>query len=96
MDIIPGYKAAMTHIAFSGFDRLASGTLAQAWSGSCHAPGALIYDTETGRVVDIDPRFPPAPGSSETDPVPRPGRPRLGQTCLGVDTFGIYVKMLTS
>lgn len=74
----------MTHIAFSGFDRLASGTLAQAWSGSCHVSGALIYDTETGRVVDIDPRFPPAPGPSETDPVPRPGRPRLGVTAREV------------
>ena len=33
---------------------------------------ALIFDRETGRVVDIDPRFPP---DAEA---PRPGRPKLG------------------
>ena len=35
-------------------------------------PVALIFDRETGRVVDIDPRFPPR------DEGPRPGRPKLG------------------
>ena len=35
-------------------------------------PDALIFDQETGRVVDIDPRFPPG------DEGPRPGRPKLG------------------
>jgi hypothetical protein len=60
----------MTYVVFSRFDRLASGTLAEA-----HAvcpPGGLIFDTETGRVVDIDPRFPPGVEA------PRPGRPKLG------------------
>jgi hypothetical protein len=60
----------MTHVAFSGFDRLASGTLAEAHA-AC-PPGGLIFNTETGRIVDIDPRFPPGAEA------PRPGRPRLG------------------
>jgi hypothetical protein len=34
----------------------------------------VIFDRETGRVVDVDPRFPPK------DDVPRPGRPKLGVT----------------
>jgi hypothetical protein len=62
----------MTHIAFSGFQRIASGTLAQAYAGSREAPAPLIFDTETGRLVDIDPRFPPDGRPS------RPGRPKLG------------------
>lgn len=62
----------MTHVAFSGFTRLASGTLAQAYAGSRTAPAPLIFDTDTGRLVDVDPRFPPGTEA------PRPGRPRLG------------------
>lgn len=62
----------MTHIAFSGFDRLGSGTLADAWSACRRADNALIFDTETGRIVDVDPRFPPGAEA------PRPGRPKLG------------------
>ncbi|MBN9588618.1 MAG: hypothetical protein BGN85_07970 [Alphaproteobacteria bacterium 64-11] len=62
----------MTHVAFSGFDRLASGTLAEVYAACPSGGGALIFDTETGRVVDVDPRFPP--GAE----VARPGRPRLG------------------
>ncbi|MCP5412855.1 MAG: DUF2239 family protein [Alphaproteobacteria bacterium] len=62
----------MTHVAFSGFDRIASGTLAQAYAACPPDGGALIFDTETGRVVDIDPRFPPGQDT------PRPGRPKLG------------------
>jgi hypothetical protein len=63
----------MTHVAFSGFDRLATGSLTEVHAACGGDPGALIFDLESGRVVDIDPRFPPA--APET---PRPGRPRLG------------------
>src|SRR5450830_535890 len=62
----------MPYSAFSGFDHLASGSLAEAYAASRDVPGALIFDEETGRVVDIDPRYPP------DDETSRPGRPRLG------------------
>jgi hypothetical protein len=62
----------MPYVAFSGFERLASGTLAQAYAACSAKAGALIFDTDTGRIVDIDPRFPPG------NNVPRPGRPKLG------------------
>src|SRR3569833_3068179 len=62
----------MSYIAFSGFDCLASGSLAEAYAAANTRNGALIFDSETGRVVDSDPRFPP---QNET---PRPGRPKLG------------------
>src|SRR3954469_1371602 len=62
----------MSYSAFSGFAHLGTGNLAEAWTACQAAPGALIYDRETGRVVDIDPRFPP---DAEA---PRPGRPKLG------------------
>src|SRR3978361_1073233 len=62
----------MNYSTFSGFDHLGSGSLADAYSASQSAPGALIFDRETGRVVDIDPRFPPGAEG------PRPGRPKLG------------------
>lgn len=64
----------MTYSAFSGFSHLASGSLAETWAVCQNAPGALIFDRETGRVVDVDPRFPPG---TQT---PRPGRPKLGVT----------------
>jgi hypothetical protein len=64
----------MTYIAFSGFDHVASGTLSEVYA-ACHtSPTALIFDAQTGRAVDIDPRFPP------TEEAPRPGRPKLGVT----------------
>jgi uncharacterized protein len=63
---------AMTHTSFSGFDRLASGSLAEVYAASRHDTGALIFDQDTGRVVDIDPRFPPGEDAA------RPGRPKLG------------------
>jgi hypothetical protein len=59
---------------FSGFDHIASGPLPQVFAACGHVPGCVIFDLETGRAVDIDPRFPPHEGS------PRPGRPRLGVT----------------
>jgi hypothetical protein len=62
----------MSHCAFLGFDRLVAGSLAETYAACRDLPGALIFDLESGRVVDIDPCFPP-----DAD-VPRPGRPRLG------------------
>lgn len=64
----------MLYSAFSGFSHLGSGSLAEAWAASRAAPDALVFDRETGRVVDIDPRFPPGTEA------PRPGRPKLGVT----------------
>ncbi len=63
----------MRYSAFSGFDHLASGCLAQTYAASRQVEDALIFDRETGRVVDIDPRFPPS-----DDDGPKPGRPKLG------------------
>lgn len=62
----------MIFSAFSGFDHIASGSLAQVYA-AC-GQDSLIFDRQTGRVVDIDPRFPP------TEDGPRPGRPKLGVT----------------
>jgi hypothetical protein len=64
----------MTYTAFSGFDHVASGALPDVYAACRAAPEAIIFDTQTGRVVDIDPRFPPA------EDAPRPGRPKLGVT----------------
>ena len=63
----------MPYAAFSGFDHLASGSLAEVYTVCRQDPGALIFDQESGRVVDVDPRFPPG----EEAPL-RPGRPKLG------------------
>jgi hypothetical protein len=62
----------MPYAAFSGFDHIASGSLAEVYEACREEPAALIFDQESGRVVDIDPRFPPG------EEGPRPGRPRLG------------------
>jgi hypothetical protein len=62
----------MVYAAFSGFEQLASGSLAEVYAVCRDDTGALIFDQETGRVVDIDPRFPPG------EEALRPGRPRLG------------------
>src|SRR5580698_1015181 len=62
----------MTHAAFSGFDQLASGSLPEVYAACRHESAALILDQETGRVVDVDPRFPPS------EEGPKPGRPKLG------------------
>jgi len=64
----------MTHSAFSGFEHIASGSLAQVYAASSHIPDCMIFDRETGRVTDVDPRFPPKEDG------PRPGRPKLGVT----------------
>jgi hypothetical protein len=62
----------MPYAAFSGFDLLASGSLPEVYTACREQPTALILDRETGRVVDIDPRFPPG------EEGPKPGRPKLG------------------
>jgi hypothetical protein len=66
----------MRYSAFSGFDKVAAGSLPEVYPAGLS--GALIFDLETGRVVDVDPRFPP------TDDAPRPGRPKLGVTAREV------------
>src|SRR6266404_6475710 len=66
----------MNYSAFSGFDHIASGPLPEVYA-AC-GPGSLIFDRQTGRVVDIDPRFPPR------EERPRPGRPKLGVTAREV------------
>ena len=68
----------MSYSAFSGFDHIASGSLPEAYAACRHIPGALIFDRATGRVIDIDPRFPPS------EEAPRPGRPKLGVTAREV------------
>jgi hypothetical protein len=62
----------MSYSAFSGFEHLGSGTLAQVYEAAGQIPDCVIFERESGRQVDIDPRFPPQ------DEGPRPGRPKLG------------------
>ncbi len=64
----------MTHIAFQGFDQIASGSWPKSIPPAATCPGALIYEGMTGRVVDIDPRNPPL----AEDAARGPGRPKLG------------------
>ena len=64
----------MSYSAFSAFEHIASGSLSQVYAASSQIPDCVIFDRETGRVVDVDPRFPPK------DDGPRPGRPKLGVT----------------
>jgi len=68
----------MSYSAFAGFDHIASGSLAQVYAASSRTPQSLIFDRETGRVVDVEPRFPPQEDG------PRPGRPKLGVTAREV------------
>ena len=63
----------MGYIAFSGFDHVASGPLPEVYQSSLRIENTLIFERDTGRVVDIDPRFPPS-----ADEGPKPGRPKLG------------------
>ena len=62
----------MRYIAFHGFDQIAAGPLPDVHAACLARPGSLIFDPQTGRLMDIDPRFPPAAEG------PRPGRPKLG------------------
>lgn len=63
----------MSYFAFSDFEEIVSGSLPEVYQASREIPGFLIFDRETGRVLDIDPRFPPT-----ADDAPRAGRPKLG------------------
>lgn len=63
----------MRYAAFAGFDEIASGSLSEVYQAGREIPGFLIFDRESGRVVDIDPRFPPV-----VEDAPRAGRPKLG------------------
>jgi hypothetical protein len=76
--LYPDKSYAMSYSAFSGFDHIGSGSLAETYAACRHVPDALVFDRQTGRVVDIDPRFPPG------EEGPRPGRPRLGVTAREV------------
>jgi uncharacterized protein len=62
----------MPYAAFSGFDHVASGSLSEVYAACRQDTSILIFDQDSGRVVDINPRFPPG------EEGPRPGRPRLG------------------
>jgi len=62
----------MSYSAFSGFVHIASGSLTEVYGACRDLPGVLIFDQDTGRVVDIDPRHAP------TEEGARPGRPKLG------------------
>ena len=64
----------MIYSAFSSFDHIASGSLPEVYAACRDNPESLIFDRTTGRVVAIDPRFPPS------EEGPRPGRPKLGVT----------------
>ena len=66
----------MRYTAFSGFEQIAAGSLSDVYPAGI--AGALIFDLESGRVVDVDPRFPP------TEDAPKPGRPKLGVTAREV------------
>ena len=68
----------MSYSAFSAFEHVASGSLAEVYAAASEIPDCLIFDRETGRVMDVDPRFPP------TEEGPRPGRPKLGVTAREV------------
>src|ERR1700719_4289344 len=68
----------MSYSAFAAFDHIASGPLPEVYAACRHIPDSLIFDRATGRVVDIDPRFPP------NEEGPRPGRPKLGVTAREV------------
>src|SRR6187431_1409292 len=65
----------MSYAAFAGFEEIASGSLPEVYQSSREIPGFLIFDRQTGRVVDIDPRFPPL-----AEEAPKAGRPKLGVT----------------
>jgi len=62
----------MGYTAFAGFEQVAAGNLSAVYAVCRNRTDAVIFDDETGRVIDIDPRFPPG------EEAPRPGRPKLG------------------
>jgi hypothetical protein len=80
----------MSYSAFSGFSHIASGSLPEVYAACRDLPGALIFDQDTGRVVDIDPRFPP------TEDTSRPGRPKLGVVAREVTLLPRHWDFLSS
>jgi len=64
----------MPYVAFSGFERVAAGPWEEMAALSRARPGLTLFDEETGKTVDADPRGDtPPPGRGRP-----PGRPRLG------------------
>ena len=66
----------MSCTAFSGFDRIASGSLPEVYAASRHLSGALIYDDRSGQVIEYY-RSPPS-GPHQDEAARGPGRPKLG------------------
>lgn len=90
----------MSYTAFDGHTRIASGTLAEAARAVKHAAEGLIFDDETGRVVDVDTR-----GTDEevaaryAVPAEEPrkrGRPRLGVVAREVTLLPRHWEWLAS
>jgi uncharacterized protein len=72
------------YVVFSGFDQLAKGSLAEVYSVCRDRSGAVIFDQQSGRVVDIDPRFPP------DEEVAKPGRPKMGVVAREVTLLPLH------
>ena len=69
----------MSHTAFLGTERLASGSLADIVLAIRDRPHALVFEDETGRQVDLDTRGSEAEIRARyAPPTKGPGRPRLG------------------
>lgn len=73
-------------VAYDGVMRIAQGSLAEVSAGARRAlakgGSVLVFDLNTGRVVDMDPRDPP-PVEPAAEPARR-GRPKLGVTAREV------------
>ena len=76
---------AQSVFVFRKSNRIMSGDLAELWPQICIEPAydagdLLVFDEETGSVIDISPKHPPV--SHVADPAdtapPRRGRPKLG------------------
>ncbi|HJR54948.1 MAG TPA: DUF2239 family protein, partial [Rhizomicrobium sp.] len=75
----------MGFTAFSGARRLASGSLADIALAVRDHPGALIFEDETGRQIDVDSRGTEAEIRARyAPPAKGPGRPKLGVTAREV------------
>jgi len=80
------HRAAITHVLFSGFQRVSAGHLSQvavaARRHAAEAPEAplTVIDRESGRVVDLDLRGSDQEVAARYSPqaAPARGRPRLG------------------
>ena len=75
----------MGFTAFSGASRLSSGSLADIALAVRDHPGALIFEDETGRQIDVDSRGTEAEIRARyAPPAKGPGRPKLGVTAREV------------